>query len=65
MELDLKGYLKCTENVKMPDESRASVSEHGSTQGAPGGVLENNITAVYRTVMWLLLKSLLYLPSAV
>lgn len=38
MEVDLKGYLKCTENVRMPDKGAQPLSEHGSTQGAQGGV---------------------------
>lgn len=50
MEVDLKGYLKCTENVKTPDRRAGPLSEHGSTQGAQGGVMENNITALYYTV---------------
>lgn len=33
MELDLQGYVKCTENVKVPDKRAGPLSEHGSTQG--------------------------------
>ena len=51
MEVDLKGYLKCTENVKTPDKRAGPLSEHGSSQGAQGGVSENNITALYYTVV--------------
>lgn len=51
MEVDLKGYLKCTENVKAPDKRAGPLLEHGSTQGAQGGVLENTITALYYTVV--------------
>lgn len=50
---------------KTPDKRAGALSEHGSTQGAQGRVLENNITAMYCPVLQLLLKSLLYLPSAV
>lgn len=51
MEVDLKGYLKCTESVKMPDKRAGPLSEYGSTQGAQGGVPENNIAALYYTVV--------------
>lgn len=48
MEVDLKGYLKFTENVKTPDKP---LSEHGSTQGAEGGVIQNNATAQHCTIL--------------
>lgn len=51
MEVDLKGYLKCTENVKMPDKRAGPLSEHGRTQGTQGRFLENNITALYYTIV--------------
>ncbi len=51
MKVDLKGYLKCTENVKTPDKRAGPLSEHDSTQGAQGGVIENSITALYYTVV--------------
>lgn len=51
MEVDLKGYLKCTENVKTPDKRAGPLSEHGSTQGAQGKVIQNNTTAPHCTVV--------------
>lgn len=33
-------------NVKTSDKRAGPLSEHGSTQGAAGGVIENNITAL-------------------
>lgn len=63
MEADLKGYLKCIENVNMPHKRAEPLSEYGSSQGAQGGVTENNIIAPYYTIVPL--KILLYLPSVV
>lgn len=51
MGVDLKGYLKCTKNVKRPDKRAGPLSEYGSSQGAQGGVIENNITAPFYTVL--------------
>lgn len=33
VKLDLKGYLKCAENVKVPDRRAGPLSERGSSQG--------------------------------
>lgn len=63
MEADLKGYLKCIENVNMPDERAKPLSEYGSSHGAQRGTMENNIIAPHFTSAPL--KALLCLPSAV
>lgn len=42
--------------AKMPDKRAGPLLEHGSTQGAQGGVLGNNITAMSCPVLVLLLK---------
>lgn len=53
MGIDLKGYLKCTKNVKRPDKRAGLLSEHGSSQGAQGRGIANNITAPFYTVLLL------------
>lgn len=53
MEADLKGYLKCTENVRTPDKRAEALSEYGSTQGARRGLGEQQHNSVLSILYFL------------